>query len=178
MMRAHNLGSLVNHTPPADRCSGGGSGGGGGAAAVTTAEVVLHFDVLQASPEERPQQQPSDDGGDNNGGDGGANNGSRQPAVAAVAGSASPAAEPSVVGRLLVRRRVNSAGCSDLAVRQLPAGVGQQGQEGGGGGGGQWRGTTPAVLRDLLTPFGVQTEAVDRHVGRLPSMHSSTDSLA
>ena len=51
--------------------------------------------------------------------------------------------------RLLIRRRVSRAGRSELAVRwgERP-----------------WQATTPAALRDLLAPLGVQTEAVDRWV--------------
>lgn len=159
MLRAQNLGGLVNHTPPAPTTSGGG-GSGGRAATVTTAEVVLHFDVMHGLPPlVRPQQLPNATG---------AGSASLQPKVRAGetgGGGGTHAAEPAVVGRLLVRRRVTRTGRSDWAVQQLPAETVQEGQQSGGCSA-PWKGTTPAALRELLAPFGIQTEAVDRHGGR------------
>ena len=166
MMRARNLGSLVNHAPPAP--------GGRGGSPPSAAEVVLHFDVLQ----DAPQADPAEPAGGPAAGEWLARAGGGSGGSEAAAG-----AQPSVVGRLLVRRRVTRGGRSSFAVQQAAQPPEQQqhgkpvagsmqacssGSSGGSGGGssgeGQWRAATPASLRELLAPYGLQTEAVDRLV--------------
>ena len=173
MMRARNLGALVNHTnaPRAQqaqqaqqgrKCAGAGQAEEGGEVAAQ-AEVVLHFNLLQ-------QQQPgaagcADGGGGSPGGS--VSGTARHPPPSAPTPPAT-AAEPALVGRLLVRRRVTRAGRSDFAVRQLPpptacdARSTGSGDAGGGDGRPPWRSVTPAGLRELLAQHGIQTEAVDR----------------
>lgn len=218
MMRARNLGALVNHTePPADPAAGAGlqalrRGAADAARAadpVAAAEVVLHFHILQHQGQQQQeegqaeQQQGQSKAASGSGtavAGGRKSKGSGSPAMGAAAaagaaggraekgagsGAASdPAAAPAtapaheqLVGRLLIRRRVTRGGRSDLAVQQLPAGAG--GSTGGGStgregstaaGAAQWRGTTPAALRELLAPFGIQTEAVDRWGGGIIPM--------
>ncbi|PRW44928.1 nuclear condensin complex subunit isoform A [Chlorella sorokiniana] len=139
MMRARNLGALVTNL------GGGGSGGGSDGCS-----------------------------GGSNSNDGGAS------------GKVAAGVPMQPAGRLLVRRRVTRAGRSDLAIQRIPAptsssggsrdgsaeapSVGEAAGGGSGGGGGsrasagQWQAVTPASLHDLLAPFGIQTEAVDRFV--------------
>ena len=105
------------------------------------AEVTLHFDVARQPPTA--------------GGGGGS---------AAAAAAEGAAAAPLPAGRLLVRRRVSRTGRSDCAVRWLapaaaaPEAAGEAGLQQGQA----WQATTPAGLRELLAPLGIQTEAVDR----------------
>ena len=100
--------------------------------APTAAEVVLHFEVVPLL------QQASGLGASSGAGEG-----------AAAASDAKPA-------RLLVRRRVTRGGRTESAVCRLPPG------HGGVAAGAQWQGVAPPALRELLAPWGIQTEAVDR----------------
>lgn len=163
MMRARNLGALVNHATESTNTAG--SDMGAAQAAAAGAEVVLHFNIL--APGQPPGQDPCSAGS--------ASGSMNNNAEARVQSDSSVPAEE-VAGRLLIRRRVSRAGRSDLAVLQLPpqpagpaANAGGSGEEGNGKAGdggnrpsGGWRAVTPAALGDLLAPFGLQTEAVDR----------------
>lgn len=168
-MRARNLGALVNHAAGPVKEAGRNAGAAGQAAAAAAgAEVVLHFTImtlLQHAEEECSRYCSAN-------GTGAAD--SRPTAAEAVSGTV--AAAEKVTGRLLVRRRVSRAGRSDFAVVQLPPQSGGASEEDSGSAkesdgkahdgssehAGSWRAVTPAALRDLLAPFGLQTEAVDR----------------
>jgi hypothetical protein len=124
MLRAHNLGALVNATP-------------GVPPSASTAEVIIHFDLLPAGRGEE--------------GSGDSCEGAARHAAAGC----------SHVGRLLVRRRVSRSGRSDIAVHMLPAPSGRdavQPEDSRPA----WQPITAAGLRDMLSPLGVQTDAVDR----------------
>ena len=162
MMRARNLGALVTNLGSGS--SGGGSGGSGGggsaSAAPAAAEVILHFDLFES-------QTAVSLGGIGRPAEGGSD---ATDAAAAAAALSQPdtVAHQRLVGRLLVRRRVTRSGRSDLAIQRLPApscaseAAAESGSCSGGGGKAQWQAVTPAALHDLLAPFGIQTEAVDR----------------
>lgn len=175
MMRARNLGALVTNL---DSSSSGSSRGSRGSAAPAAAEVILHFDLFdQPAPScSEGVASPAEGGGAASGA-----HGSGAPAAAAAEQPApGPASRQRPRGRLLVRRRVTRNGRSDLAIQRLPApssgssreqGTGATngseaaaGSSGGGGNGGkgQWQAVVPAALKDLLAPYGIQTEAVDR----------------
>lgn len=156
-MRARNLGALVTNLDASSRggCSHG-RGGGSGSTQPAAAEVILHFELFEH-------------GIDTSG------NGGSAEAGGASGAPTEPAAPPSQqqhpTGRLLVRRRVMRSGRSDLAIQRLPAssggteghiGSGAAAADGGGSGKGHWRAVSPAALHDLLAPYGIQTEAVDR----------------
>lgn len=167
MMRARNLGALVNHAvKPAGTADSDVGAAGQSAAAAARAEVVLHFDILRQRQSEAAEvcdKDSSDTAG-------------AASCSAALEGGGGAGAEE-VTGRLLVRRRVSRAGRCDLAVMQLPPqgeplattdACSTDGESDGKAGSGtvspagSWQTIMPAALRDMLAPFGVQTEAVDR----------------
>ena len=164
MMRARNLGALVTNL---GSCSGGSSSGGGGSsgggsvsAAPTAAEVTLHFDLIESliAGDFGGSGSPAEGGGD----------AAHAAAATAAAAPSQPNTQQCLAGRLLVRRRVTRSGRSELAIQRLPApsrtneAAAAGGSGSGGGGKAQWQAVTPTALHDLLAPFGIQTEAVDR----------------
>lgn len=169
MMRARNLGSLVNHAPP--------DGGGGSAAPAAAAEVVLYFNLVQAAGD-------ASGGNDSGSGSGKAPEPCLPAPESGQEAEGRAAAPDAVAGRLLIRRRVARSGRSSLAVCHIPSAAGAaepaavpaeqlpsaDRQQPLSDAGGRWHACTPAALRELLAPFGIQTEAVDRcaSASRLP----------
>lgn len=163
-MRARNLGALVTNLGS----GGGGRGGRYGSTLPAAAEVILHCDLFESQ-------------GATGAGSGSAEGLSTAGAAAAAATAGHSTVQRHPAGRLLVRRRVTRGGRSDLAIQRLPAsgsaeeqagerttgGSGAAAGAGGASAGGsgsreQWQAVTPAALRSLLAPYGIQAEAVDR----------------
>lgn len=105
----------------------------------STSEVILHFDLLPAGQE-------------------GVGDGGKGAACHAEVGWDN-------AGRLLVRRRVARNGRTDIAVQWIPEGWDTEHGEGSDASVPSWQPVTPAQLRDMLAPLGLQVDAVDRWAG-------------